>query len=134
MTERLFTPAEVDRLIPKLAELMGRAMERHRQAQDFAEALRAERERIRAAGGTAEDRREWKARTERLDGLTIEVRGFLEEVQTLGGVVKDVEMGLIDFRHQKDGRVVYLCWKLGEEKVEWWHELNTGYASRQRLD
>jgi hypothetical protein len=104
MTERLFTPAEVDRLIPKLAELMGQAIERHRQAQDFAEALRAERERIRAAGGTAEDRREWKARTERLDGLTIEVRGFLEEVPTLGGVVKDVEMGLVDFTGLVPGR------------------------------
>ena len=137
MTERLFTPAEVDRLIPKLAELMGQAIERHRQAQDFAEALRAERERIRAAGGTAEDRREWKARTERLDGLTIEVRGFLEEVQTLGGVVKDVEMGLVDFVGLVPGRggdePVNLCWKYGESAVRFWHGFDEGFAQRKSL-
>ena len=98
MTERLFTPAEVDALIPKLTELMGQAMERHRQAQDFAEALRAERERIRRAGGTAEDRREWKAP----HGATGRAhhRGAQPCSRTCrrsAGSVKDVEAGLVDF-------------------------------------
>jgi hypothetical protein len=134
MTERLFTPAEVDALIPRLAELMGRALERHRQAQDLAEALRAERERIRMAGGSAVDRREWKARGERLDGLTIEVRAALAEVEQLGGVVKDVEMGLVDFAGLLPGAgddPVNLCWRIGETAVRFWHGFDEGYAQRK---
>jgi hypothetical protein len=137
MTDRLFTPAEVDALIPRLAELMGQAMERHRQAQDLAEALRAERERIRTAGGTAVDRREWKARAERLDGLTIEVRAVLADIQALGGVVKDVEMGLVDFAGLAPGRQsdepVNLCWKYGETSVRFWHGFDEGFAQRKPL-
>jgi hypothetical protein len=137
MTERLFTPAEVDALIPRLAELMGQAIERHRRAQDLAEALRAERERIRMAGGSAVDRREWKARGERLDGLTIEVRAVLAEVEQLGGVVKDVEMGLVDFAGLVPGgesdEPVNLCWKYGETSVRFWHGFDEGYAQRKPL-
>jgi hypothetical protein len=135
--ERLFTPAEVDALIPRLAELMGQAIERHRQAQDLAEALRAERERIRISGGSAVDRREWKARGERLDGLTIEVRAVLAEVEGLGGVVKDVEMGLVDFAGMLPGGAsdepVNLCWKYGESAVRFWHGFDEGYAQRKPL-
>ncbi|HKZ08657.1 MAG TPA: DUF2203 domain-containing protein [Methylomirabilota bacterium] len=136
MTQRLFTPAEVDALIPRLAELMGRAIERHRRAQDLAEALRAERERIRMAGGSAVDRREWKARGERLDGLTIEVRAALAEVEELGGVVKDVEMGLVDFAGRLPGAgddPVNLCWRFGETAVRFWHGFDEGYAQRKPL-
>ncbi len=137
MTDRLFTPTEVDALIPRLSELMGQAMERHRQAQDFAETLRAERERIRRAGGSAEDRREWKARTERLDGLTIEVRSLLEDVQALGGAVKDVEAGLVDFAGLVPGgsrdEPVNLCWKYGETAVRFWHGFDEGFAQRKPL-
>jgi hypothetical protein len=52
----------------------------------------------------------------------------------MGIEVKDIDMGLVDFRSNMDGREVYLCWKLGEEHISFWHELHTGYASRQPLD
>jgi hypothetical protein len=137
VTERLFTPAEVDALIPRLAELMGEAMERHRRAQELAEALRAERERIRTADGTAVDRREWKARAERLDGITIEVRAVLGEVQAMGGVVKDVETGLVDFAglvpRGRSDEPVNLCWKYGETAVRFWHGFDEGFAQRKPL-
>jgi hypothetical protein len=134
---RLFTAAEVDALIPRLSELMGQAMERHRSAQDFAESLRAERERIRAAGNNPTERREWKARAERLDGLTIEVRAVLGEIEALGGVVKDVEMGLVDFAGTAPGagseEPVNLCWKFGETAVRFWHGFDEGYGQRKPL-
>ncbi len=62
------------------------------------------------------------------------INELIERVASLGVEVKDLEMGLVDFRGERDGREVYLCWKLGEERVAFWHELNTGYASRQPLD
>ena len=136
MNVRLFTPEEVDALIPQIAELMSQAMERHRSAQDFAESLRAERERIRAAGNDPTERREWKARAERLDGLAIEVRAVLAEIEALGGVVKDVEMGLVDFAGLAPGagdEPVNLCWKYGETAVRFWHGFDEGFAQRKPL-
>ena len=47
--------------------------------------------------------------------------------------VKDPERGLVDFFHQREGRVVYLCFLLGEPAIAFWHELNAGFAGRQRL-
>jgi hypothetical protein len=48
--------------------------------------------------------------------------------------LKDVEQGLLDFPHEREGRVVYLCWRLGEEGIGWWHDLDVGFAGRQPLD
>ena len=55
------------------------------------------------------------------------------ELEKLSVELKDYYTGLIDFRHMKDGREVYLCWKLGEEEVAHWHELNAGFSGRQKI-
>jgi len=133
MTERLFTPDEVNRLIPALAEVVERAMGCHRQALALQRHLHEEQARIRAAGGGLVDQRDWKARAERLDGLTIEVRGALEEIQNLGGVTKDLETGLVDFPGVVEGETVNLCWKFGETEVGFWHRFDQGYAQRRPL-
>jgi hypothetical protein len=136
MTPRLFSTGEVDALIPKLAELMTTALDRHGRAQALAEAIRAAKERIRISGGTAVDQRDWRARAERLDGLTIEVRAALEEVAALGGSVKDLELGLVDFPGLVPGagdEPVNLCWKLGETEVRFWHGFDEGYSQRKPL-
>lgn len=63
-----------------------------------------------------------------------ELRHALGELLRHGVELKDPLTGLIDFQHERDGRVVYLCWKLGEARIEWWHELDTGLAGRIPLD
>lgn len=137
MSERLFTPDEVNRLIPRLTELMEAGMERHRQALTLQERLREDRARVAASGGERVDSRDWKARAERLDGLGIEVRQLLQEIAGLGGVTKDLEMGLVDFPgrgpEEAGDEIVNLCWKFGEEAVEFWHGMNEGYANRKPL-
>lgn len=50
-----------------------------------------------------------------------------------GVLVKDLQRGLCDFPHELDGRIVYLCWELGEEEIKWWHETTDGYAGRKPL-
>ncbi len=62
-----------------------------------------------------------------------QINDNLQKIQEMGVLVKDIEMGLCDFPHMHEGRVVYLCWKLGEQEVGWWHETDTGYGSRQPL-
>lgn len=130
---RYLTPAEVDALLPRLADLTETMIDRHRQAAELTRHLRAERERVQAAGGAMVDQRDWKARAERLDGLTIEVRAAVEAIAELGGAVKDLEMGLVDFPGLVDDTPVSLCWKHGEDAVRFWHGLDEGYAKRKPL-
>ena len=133
MTERLFTPDEVDALIPQLADIVGRAMEHHGQATALGRHLHEEKARIQASGGGLIDQRDWKAKAERLDGLAIEVREALSEIAALGGVTKDLETGLVDFPGRVGGEVVNLCWKHGETAVRFWHGFDEGYAQRKPI-
>ncbi|HZP38261.1 MAG TPA: DUF2203 domain-containing protein [Methylomirabilota bacterium] len=141
MTQRLFTPEEVNRLIPRLTELLESAMERYRQAVAVQERLREARARRAEAGregGPGEaDRSTGPALAERLDGLGIELRQAIEEIESLGGVVKDLGMGLVDFPGRGPGehreRVVNLCWRYGESAVEFWHGMDEGFAQRKPL-
>ena len=59
---------------------------------------------------------------------------LLQQVKEMGVILKDVDRGLCDFPYMKNGRVVYLCWHLGEEAIEFWHDIETGFAGREPLD
>ena len=51
----------------------------------------------------------------------------------MGVQVKDFDRGLLDFPHILDGREVFLCWELDEDDIEFWHDIDAGYAGRERL-
>lgn len=141
MSDRLFTPEEVNRLLPRLTALLDTAMERYRQAVALQERLREERTRRAEASGegvTAQvDRTTGQALAERLDGLGIELRQAIGEIEALGGVVKDLGTGLVDFPGRGPGdrreQVVNLCWRYGEAAVEFWHGMDEGFAQRKPL-
>ena len=57
----------------------------------------------------------------------------IERIRELGVLLKDLDMGLLDFPHEREGRVVFLCWHPPEERVEYWHEIEAGYQGRQPL-
>jgi hypothetical protein len=136
VTGRLFTREQVNALIPELAGIMGDLMDRHRHARQLAQALEDDRRRIQLSGGARVDQRDWKVRAERLDGLGIEVREAIERVHGLGGTIKDLELGLVDFPGLVSGagdEPVNLCWKHGETAVRFWHGFDEGYAQRKPL-
>ena len=62
-----------------------------------------------------------------------QLRSQLERVEKLGVVIKDIDRGLVDFPHLRDGREVFLCWELDEDDIEFWHDTDAGYAGRERL-
>ena len=64
---------------------------------------------------------------ERLDDL-------LHRVQSTGALIKDMASGLLDFPALRNGQEVYLCWKVGEAKIEFWHEIEAGFAGRQPIE
>ena len=70
---------------------------------------------------------------EQLRDLTERINAHIDELEKLGVLFKGLEPGLIDSYAMMDDREVFLCWALGEAQVEYWHELNAGYAGRQRL-
>lgn len=55
-------------------------------------------------------------------------------LQETGVLIKDLDSGLCDFPHHSEGRIVYLCWQLGEEEIRWWHEITSGFQGRQPLE
>jgi len=69
-------------------------------------------------------------------GLEVDIErleNFVHELAELGVELKDPLVGLVDFQTRIDGRDAYLCWKLGEEEIAWWHDLDSGFAGRQPL-
>jgi hypothetical protein len=95
--------------------------------------LGAEQQRIAVAGGGVLDRRAWRETTERLERATRAVQAGLEAIASLGGVPKDLSLGLVDFPHRRGDDVVNLCWKYGEQEIRFWHGLDEGYAGRKPL-
>ena len=68
-----------------------------------------------------------------VDRLTANMQEVLKGIDDLGILVRNIEMGLVDFPAERDGRLIYLCWISGESTVAFWHETNVGFTDRQPL-
>jgi hypothetical protein len=123
---RRYTLVEASALIGPL----GRLIEDLRHARrTLAERERAE-ERSTAAGanGGGDDDAAEFARA------ALVVSRGMAQIERWGVVVRDLDSGICDFLAERDGRDVWLCWRVGEERIAWWHELEAGFAGRQPLD
>jgi hypothetical protein len=133
VADRYFSPADVEALIPELSAVMERIRDARREAMAVEERMKTEQQRITMAGGAAFDRDRWRADQERRERLVEGMRAGLQAITRLGGVTKDLDQGLVDFPHLREGREVNLCWKFGEKAIRFWHGLDEGYAGRKPL-
>ncbi|MBI2216585.1 MAG: DUF2203 domain-containing protein [Candidatus Rokubacteria bacterium] len=133
MADRHFSLGEVEALIPTLTAIMGTVMALNEELEAITERQKAERQRIAMSGGGVVDRSAWRRDSARIAGLGRDVEAQLARILELGGVPKDLRLGLVDFPHLRDGRIVNLCWKHGEDRIRSWHGLDEGYASRKLL-
>jgi hypothetical protein len=133
VAERYFSVADVEALIPELTRHMKRVMSANAEASEARDRLQAEQQRISTSGGGVLDRRAWSTDKDRIERRTAEMQRGLREIAELGGVPKDLGLGLVDFLHLRDGREVNLCWKYGEREIRHWHGLDEGYAGRKPL-
>jgi hypothetical protein len=133
VTDRYFSPDEVEALIPTLTDIVERLQGAHAEIQECRGRLQAEHQRLEMSGGGVLDRQQWRADREALDAALPRAKAALDEIHALGGVAKVVEEGLVDFPHLRDGRVVNLCWKFGETRIRWWHGMDEGYSARKAL-
>jgi hypothetical protein len=70
----------------------------------------------------------------RMQGLVDQMQAAVIEVDSWGIVLREIQTGLVDFPALVAGRQVWLCWRLGEDEVGWWHELSEGFGGRRRLE
>lgn len=129
---KLFTVEEANLSLPLVraitADLVQLATELVERRQRLA-VLTAGRE--REAGNPYSD--ELAAIETEIDKDAMRLRGYVQELSDLGVEPKSAVDGLIDFPSLQDGRLVYLCWKLGEPEVMHWHEIDGGFAGRQSI-
>jgi hypothetical protein len=130
--KKLFTPAEANAALPLVTAIV-------RDIADLARTLHDRQERLARLGppnrgGLSDAYREelQQVQTE-LERDEECMRDYIRELLDLGVELKDPFTGLIDFPAWIDGREVYLCWRLGEAEVAHWHELQAGFAGRQKL-
>jgi hypothetical protein len=126
---RLFTLEEARQLLPELIRALGEV----RDLRAHIATAIADLEQIlpsRRQNGEA-------TRAAQLEGqIESEIRrldGVVESIMSQGVELKDAEHGIVDFPHERDGRIVYLCYRLGEPDVSFWHEIGDGFAGRQPL-
>jgi hypothetical protein len=133
---KIFTPDEAN---ATLEEVIRPALERiQRNLDDLG---RVEREsRIMSlivdsgASDTNPDRARYAQLLNRLEMIKGEVRGDIDSIRGTGALVKDLRQGLVDFFAYQEGRLVFLCWRRGEDRIRFWHPIDEGFPGRRPLD
>ena len=135
MNQELFTISRAEKLLPKVKGLLRKAMFLNSQLQSLRSELVLGEEEIQVETEDQNIRYKFELVKDHdlLNQLTEDFYESLEAIQKLGCHVKDVEQGLIDFPAEFEGRTVFLCWKLGEDRIQFWHELDTGFKDRQKI-
>ena len=124
--DRIFSLAEAEALLPTLRSLLGEIG----TAWDHVRELNPEVQKARDA--SAFDGFS-KAGVEYVESIS-HLMFLIHQIKELGVLLKDAEKGLCDFPYIRQGKVVYLCWQLGEDRIEYWHEIESGFAGREPLD
>ena len=124
---KLFTVEEANSLLPTVRSIVKSIQKSHRRLATFQGAARQAAQGAEHGGGGM-------AAGPRYAGLLVELSNHAGHLEGLGIQLKDYQQGLIDFPSMRDGRVVLLCWKADEgDQLEWWHDVEAGFAGRQPL-
>jgi hypothetical protein len=131
---KLFTLTEAERTRREVEPVLIEAIEARRRLTPLDEELTALAGRIQWSGGLAVAYEPAaRLRFER-DRLAESLKASLEKIHATGCLVKDLEMGLLDFPSIVNNEEVYLCWRLGEERIRFWHRQDEGYSGRKPID
>lgn len=125
MSIRYFTVEEANSLLPELEPLVGELLRRRSRATAAAKALAPTLGNLRTDVGGPE--------ASALAGEFASIEALVDRIQSYGCVVKSLEAGLLDFLTERDGRDVFLCWRYGEPRIEYFHDLHAGFSGRRPL-
>ena len=114
-------------MLPSVREILAKIQRAHRRLTPYRDEARKAAEAAEQGGGGIDAGVAYAS-------ILTELTSEMSELDTLGVQLKDFERGLVDFPSLRDGRVVLLCWQLGEgDELEWWHDVDAGFAGRTPL-
>ncbi len=129
-----FTVWEAERMLPQIREWMREAVDLKSQYDQAERAMHTRVERIMLMGGVVVDRERAAEDKQRRETAGQHLRRVLENFENSGCLVKDLEKGLVDFPTLFRGEEVYLCWKLDEASIGFWHAVSDGFSGRKAID
>jgi hypothetical protein len=134
MSSRTFTLDEAQVLLPVLESLLRAAISGKKLMEEVEAEMQELSHRIFLNGGTHVDVIAVARRKAERGKAEQRAKDALAEIDSIGVQVKDIDIGLLDFPCEVDGRTVLLCWKMGEKSITHWHSPEEGFAGRKLID
>jgi len=134
MADRTFTLQEAQNLLPVLESLLRAAMDGKKLIEAVDNELQDLAHRVMMSGGLLANVVQMARRKAEREKAIHRVKDTLAEINAIGVQVKDIDIGLLDFPCKVEGRIVLLCWKLGEQGITHWHTSSEGFAGRKLVD
>ena len=132
--DRLFDLSEAEELLPRLTTWLTEAMGHRHRVQSIEKEFAIVQNRILMRGGMLPPHAQLAEKRLERDRYLKPLQEALENIAEAGCLVKDLEIGLIDFPSIVNDEPALLCWKLGEERILYWHRADEGFAGRRLLD
>jgi hypothetical protein len=129
-----FTLIEAEGLLPEIETIIREALRQKTQYQEAEQALHSLAQRVAMLGGVMVDRTAVLQNRAQRDRHGEALKSAVEKIQEYGCVIKDLDIGLVDFPTLFRGQEVYLCWKMGESGIGYWHGVDEGFAGRKPID
>ena len=124
---KLFTIEEANALLPSVRQILRKIQRSRRRLSGYRKQAKLAAEGADQGGGGMEGGGLYAA-------ILTKFTDEIAELDDIGVQLKDFDRGLVDFPSLREGRVVLLCWQLGEgDQLEWWHDMDTGFAGRTPL-
>jgi hypothetical protein len=134
MPQEIFDLSRAESLLPRLEHLLKAALEEKKRLSQFGKEQAKQLESIIVLGGSRVDLERFVYCKKGKEESGARLRQAADEIEGLGCLLKDLDIGLVDFPCRIGEREVYLCWKLGEPSIQFWHDLEEGFAGRKPLD
>jgi hypothetical protein len=129
-----FTLEEAESLLPEIERSLREAISLKSEFELADGELQSIRRRVMMLGGMLIDREEIQRHKQQRERSGEGLKAAIEKIQEFGCIIKDLDIGLVDFTTLFRGEEVYLCWKLGESGISFWHGTHEGFAGRKPID
>ncbi len=133
MSKKYFSIEEASQLLPLLEGKLTKLVKLKKELGAYVTQLVGQGVRVENLLASSDLDQDQLAIKEKLEKLGLDLQGLLAEIQGYGCVVKDMDLGLLDFYGFMEGEEVFFCWQLGEGEIRYWHKVDEGFAERKPL-
>jgi hypothetical protein len=131
---RFFTLQQAEKILPDVESAIREAILKKVEYERMESEWQSLSQRVASMGGVRVDRAEATEQKNRREEAARALQQAVERIHEFGCLVKDLDIGLIDFPTLFRGEEVYLCWKLGERGIQFWHGVTEGFRGRKPID